>query len=86
MTNQVNKIQGIKPVLYYVFLTPQEARSQKRVITKFEAKGWKFLKRSISRTSQKIGLVFQRQSLKWETSNDHSIVHPFQVFHPKQHN
>lgn len=83
MTNQVKIIQGIKPILYYVFLSPQEAQSQKQVIAKFEAKGWKFLKRSISLTSQKIGLVFQRQSLKWETSNNHSLVHPFQVFHPK---
>ena len=88
MKNQANvcanpKNEGTQtPILYYVFLTPQEVTSQKQVIAKFEARGWKFLKRSISRTTHKIGLVFQRQSLMWETHSYPSIFHPFQVFHP----
>ena len=75
-------VQGVRPILYYVFLTQQEARSPKHVIEKFEAQGWTFLKRCISHTSQKIGLVFQRPSVKWGKHHHTSSSHPFQVHPP----
>ena len=74
-------IQCAKPILYYVFLTPQETRAPKPVIDKFEAQGWTFLKRRFSHTTQKIGLVFQRPFITWAEPS--SISHPFQISQSK---
>ena len=79
----MNTSSYAKPVLYYVLLTPQEARSPKPVIAKFEAQGWTFLKRRISCANQKMELVFQRASLKWKTTALPSIFHPFRISQPK---